>query len=61
MSDLIAALGLALFIEGVLYAAFPEQMKSWLAHLVAQPANRLRGVALGCAAFGLVVLFMVRG
>jgi len=60
LSDFLAALALAVFIEGLVYAAFPEQMKKWLAALNAQPVARIRGGALACAAAGLVLLFLVR-
>jgi uncharacterized protein YjeT (DUF2065 family) len=60
MTDFFAALGLAVFIEGIVYAAFPEQMKKWLAVFNAMPIVRIRGVALGAAAVGLVLLWMVR-
>ena len=60
MSDFLAALALAIFIEGLVYAAFPEQMKKWLAALNAQPVGRIRGGALACAAAGLVLLFILR-
>ena len=60
MSDFLAALGLAIVIEGLIYAAFPEQMKKWLALFNAQPAMRVRAIALGCAAVGLLLLFFVR-
>jgi uncharacterized protein YjeT (DUF2065 family) len=60
VTDFLAALGLAVMIEGLLYAAFPEQMKKWLAQLNTQPVNRIRGVALACAAVGLILLWMVR-
>ena len=33
MDDLIVALGLFLFIEGILYALFPSKMKSMLEKL----------------------------
>jgi hypothetical protein len=36
-------------------------MKKWLLQLHAQPAMRIRIVALVCAGFGLALLFMVRG
>ena len=61
MSDFLAALGLAIVIEGLVYAAFPDQMKKWLAQVNSQPVIRIRAVALGCAAAGLVLLFLVRG
>ena len=61
MSDFFAALGLAVVIEGLVYAAFPEQMKKALAQISTQPPMRIRGIALACAAGGLAVLYLVRG
>ena len=61
MWDFLAAVGLVFVIEGLIYAAFPEQMKKLLLQLHAQPAMRIRIVALVCAAFGLALLFLVRG
>jgi hypothetical protein len=61
MSDFLAALGLAVVIEGLAYAAFPDQMKKMLLQVHGQPVMRIRSVALGCAAAGLVLLFLVRG
>lgn len=61
MSDFLAALALALVMEGLLYAAFPEQMKRMLATLMALPASYLRTDALACALVGLVLLWIVRG
>ncbi|MDR3471522.1 MAG: DUF2065 domain-containing protein [Devosia sp.] len=61
MSDFLAALALALMIEGLVYAAFPDQVKKWLAQLVTQPTARIRAGALACAAVGLILLWVVRG
>jgi len=61
VSDFLAALALALVMEGLLYAAFPEQMKRMLATLMALPVSYLRGAALVCALAGLVLLWIVRG
>ena len=61
MSDFLAALGLAIVIEGLIYAAFPEQMKKWFAIFNALPVVRIRAAALACAAVGLGLLWMVRG
>jgi uncharacterized protein YjeT (DUF2065 family) len=60
VSDLLAALALALVIEGVLYAAFPNEMKRMLAALMALPASNLRVGALICAGLGLALLWVVR-
>lgn len=61
MTDLFAALALAIVIEGLLYAAFPEQMKKMLAAIQAMPASTIRAVALACAAAGLILLWFIRG
>lgn len=61
MGDLFAALALAIVIEGLLYAAFPEQMKRMIAQVLEVPSGQMRIVALGVAAVGLVLLALVRG
>jgi len=61
VTELLSALALAVVIEGLVYAAFPEQMKKLLASVLATPASTLRAVALVCAAAGLVLLWVVRG
>lgn len=60
MSDLFAALALAVVIEGLLYAAFPEQMKRMIGQVLGVPSGQLRVVALGVAAVGLTLLALVR-
>lgn len=61
MSDLLAALALAIVIEGLLYAAFPEQMKKILASILSMPASTIRAAALTCAGVGLLLLWFIRG
>lgn len=61
MSDLLAALALAIVLEGLLYAAFPEQMKRAMARVLEQPSSTIRAIALACAAGGLVLLWVIRG
>lgn len=60
MNDFFAALALAVILEGLLYAAFPEQMKRALAALLETPSSKIRVVALTSAAAGLIVLWMIR-
>ncbi|WP_196257734.1 DUF2065 domain-containing protein [Pelagibacterium limicola] len=60
MSDLFAALALALVLEGLLYAAFPEQMKRMIAQVLEMPAQHLRLGALVVAGVGLGLLALVR-
>ena len=61
MSDFIAALGLAIVLEGLAYAAFPDQIKKWLNVFNAMPIVRIRMIALAVAAAGFVLLLIVRG
>lgn len=61
MTDFFAALALVLVIEGLAYAAFPEQMKRALHQLLNTEDTIIRVVALTCAAAGLIVLYLIRG
>ena len=61
MTDLLAALGLAIAIEGVIYAAFPDAMKKFMVQVLAQPANHLRRAGLIAAFAGVFVVWLVRG
>jgi uncharacterized protein YjeT (DUF2065 family) len=61
VTELFSALALAVVIEGLVYAAFPEQMKRALASILALPASTIRAAALACAAAGLVLLWLIRG
>lgn len=60
MSDFFAALGLAIILEGIAYAAFPEQMKQALASLLKTPNSTIRVIALTSAVFGLMLVWWVR-
>jgi len=61
VTELFSALALAIILEGLVYAAFPEQMKRVLASVLSMPASTIRAVALACAAGGLVLLWFIRG
>jgi len=61
MSDLFTALALMIVLEGLLYAAFPEQMKRALILMLEVPNSRLRVGALSIAAIGMVLLFLIKG
>jgi uncharacterized protein YjeT (DUF2065 family) len=60
MSDLFAALALALVLEGLLYAAFPDQMKRMLEQMLTMQSSQLRMGALVVAGVGLLLLTLVR-
>ncbi|MDA1091076.1 MAG: DUF2065 domain-containing protein [Proteobacteria bacterium] len=60
-SVLLTALGLAIAIEGMIYALFPEAMKRMMAAVMVQPAGGIRIAGLGAAVAGVFILWLVRG
>ena len=56
-----AALGLAIAIEGIIYALFPEAMKRMMAMVMVQPTGSIRGVGIGAAVAGVIILWLVQG
>lgn len=61
MRDLVVALGLVLFIEGVVWALFPGGMRRAVEMLAELPPARLRLGGLIAACAGLVFVWLVRG
>lgn len=59
-TDFLTALGLAAMIEGILYAAFPEGAKQAMSEFMSLPTEQRRRIALGIAAFGFVMIWLVR-
>ncbi len=61
MSDLFTALALAVALEGIAYALFPDGMKRMMAIAMEQPSSTLRvaGLSLSTLAVGLV--WLIRG
>lgn len=60
MTDFLAALGLAIAIEGALYALFPEKMKQWMAMAIGMPAASLRKGAIVMLAIGVGIVWIAR-
>jgi uncharacterized protein len=60
MSDFLAALGLVLAIEGILFAAFPLGTKRAMAAALETPDSRLRVVGLVSALLGVLIVWLVR-
>ena len=57
MNELIIAVGLLLFIEGILYALFPSKMKNMLKIVEKLPINQLRISGLFFALIGFVIVW----
>ena len=57
MKELIIAIGLLLFIEGMLYAIFPSKMKNMLKTIEAIPVNQLRMGGLIFAIIGFIIIW----
>lgn len=61
MTDILAALGLVLVLEGALYALFPDFMKRMAAQAQDLPGDTLRTVGVVAAGIGVALVWMVRG
>ena len=61
MTDFFAALGLAIAIEGVLYALFPDGMKRMISLVLTQPSGQMRAAGLAAALIGVSIVWLVRG
>ena len=60
MLDLVAALGLALAVEGLLFAAFPEGMRRAMYEAAHSQSDRMRIVGIVSALIGLAVIWLAR-
>jgi uncharacterized protein YjeT (DUF2065 family) len=60
MGDLIIALGLFFFIEGILYALFPSKMKSILLKAKDAKERQLRIGGLIFATIGFIIIWYMK-
>ena len=60
MIELLSALCLAVAIEGIAYAAFPDAMRRTMAMVATLPAATLRRFGLMAAAVAVVLLWLIR-
>jgi hypothetical protein len=61
MTDLGVALALVLVIEGFLWAGFPDRMKNVAAQAATFPSALLRRAGVVAMAFGVILVWLVRG
>ena len=61
MSDLAVALGLALAVGGLLFAAFPDAVKRAMVDAAQTPSDSMRIVGIASAVIGVVIVWVVRG
>ena len=60
MKELIIALGLFLFIEGILYAIFPSKMKNMLKKLDMLKTSQMRIGGVIFAGIGFLIIWYVK-
>ena len=61
MSDFLAAMGLVLVVEGLVYGGFPGLAKRLAAEVLGMPENALRIGGLAAIAVGVCIVWLVRG
>ena len=61
MTDLIVGIAIALVLEGIFYALFPDQMKAKMAQLLTAPSSSLRIGGVVALAIGVFIVWLVRG
>lgn len=61
MSDFVAAIGLVLVIEGLIYGGFPHLARKLGVEVQSVPENVLRGAGLAAIALGVFIVWLVRG
>jgi len=60
MRDFGAAIGLVFAIEGLLLAGFTDTMRRRMAEISRLDPKRLRGVGLGAATLGVMIVWAAR-
>jgi|TARA_B110000211_G_scaffold56993_1_gene63604 uncharacterized protein YjeT (DUF2065 family) len=60
MKDLITALGLLLFIEGLFFAIFPTRIKNMLKSIEGIPPNKLRSTGIFFVVVGFLIVWYIK-
>ena len=58
--DLVVGVGMVLVLEGMLFTALPNWMRSAMKSALSSPDNILRAVGLTSAVVGLILIWLVR-
>lgn len=61
MVEFLTALGLALVLEGLIYALFPVAMKRLLVQILSMPSPSIRTTGLTLAILGVTLVWIARG
>lgn len=61
MTDFFVAIGLAVAIEGILYALFPDGMKKMMVQILSMPSSSVRTAGITAAMIGVALVWLVRG
>ncbi|MDX8459564.1 DUF2065 domain-containing protein [Mesorhizobium humile] len=61
MQDFVAAIGLVLVIEGLVYGGFPALARKLATEVLSVPENVLRIGGLVAIAVGVAIVWLVRG
>jgi uncharacterized protein YjeT (DUF2065 family) len=60
MTDLLTALGLLLFIEGLFFAIFPTRIKNMLEAIDEIPSSRLRSFGIFFLILGFLIIWYIK-
>ena len=61
LTDFLAALGLMLVFEGILYGGFPAMVRRMAAQMETMPDSTLRRAGIAVAVFGVFLVWIARG
>ena len=61
MTEFIIAIGLVLFIEGLLCALFPSKIKNMSKLIEAMSINNLRNIGIVFSIIGFIIIWYVKG
>lgn len=61
MNDLVAGLGIALVLEGLLWALFPDLGRRIVREMASIEEAQLKGVAWAVVVVGCILVWLVRG